>query len=186
MRLYTKTGDAGETGLIGGSRVPKDALRVTAYGEVDELNAAIGLARASCDDAAWSQRLGTIQRSLFVVGSCLADPRTDPPTAQVSGDDVETLEHWIDEACSEVEPLSNFILPGGSELAARFHLTRAIARRAERIVVTLARRESVSPRIVPYLNRLADLLFAWARLANARAGVRDVIWTASAEDAPPC
>lgn len=179
MRLYTKGGDKGETGLIGGTRVPKDHLRVTAYGEVDELNAAVGWAVVACDDEDLLRQLQKIQAQLFVLGSELADPGSGKATPAITDGDTALLEGWIDSACDAVEPLRLFVLPGGTELAARLHLARAIGRRAERGVVSLSREEELRPGVIRYLNRLSDLLFAWARLANARANVADIVWKAS-------
>ena len=180
MRLYTGTGDDGETGLHDGSRVAKDDQRIEAYGTVDELNAALGMAGAACEAGVMRERLGRIQEDLFVVGSDLATPsgaarRQNVPT--VTGEDVRRLEGWIDEAADAAGPLRNFVLPGGGELAARLHVARTICRRAERGMITLARHEDVSRDVRVYVNRLSDLLFAWARQANAQAGVPDVEWT---------
>ncbi len=174
-RIYTKTGDEGETGLFGGSRVPKDDLRVTAYGEVDELNAAVGFA-ASLEpqgfDAAFLQ---TIQRDLFTIGAELASP--DPAKAPHIGQpQIGAIEHAIDGHEAKLTPLKNFILPGGTPKAAAFHLARTVCRRAERGVVALARVQAISPAIVQYLNRLSDLLFVLARAVNAQAGRPDVTW----------
>jgi cob(I)alamin adenosyltransferase len=179
MRLYTKTGDDGQTGLIGGTRVSKAHPRVAAYGQVDELNAAVGWSCVVCDDASWRGRLQRIQDRLFVVGARLADPRDCDATLAVSDDDVSELERWIDEACEETDALTCFVLPGGCELACRFHFVRAICRRAEREVVLMETgSEAVAGgNVVRYVNRLADLFFAWARLANRRAGVSDIEWT---------
>ncbi|HEY3279640.1 MAG TPA: cob(I)yrinic acid a,c-diamide adenosyltransferase [Gemmatimonadales bacterium] len=174
-RIYTKTGDEGETGLFGGDRVPKDHLRVAAYGEVDELNAAIGFA-ASLDppslDAAF---LETIQRDLFTIGAELASP--DPSKAQHVGQaQVGALEHMIDGHEAKLPPLKNFILPGGTAKGAAFHLARTVCRRAERTVVALARAQQINPDVVKYLNRLSDFLFVLARTANAQAGRPDIQW----------
>ena len=176
MRLYTKTGDQGETGLIGGERVAKDHLRVAAYGDVDELNAFLGWAAAACEDSEWLTAFEATQDRLFVLGAQLANPSSDAPAPAIGVKDVETLEQWIDTACDSLEPLKQFILPGGCELAGRLHVTRAVCRRAERSAVKLARQETVADQAIVFLNRLADLLFAWARLANQRARVTDIIW----------
>ena len=183
MKIYTKTGDGGETGLFGGGRIPKDSPRVAAYGEVDELNAALGLARA-LDPAEFADPLlQTIQRDLFTVGAELATPDADKLAkalsrsgAAIGASDIAALEHAIDDHESRLEPLKNFILPGGAPKAAALHLARTVCRRAERAVVTLARDEPVSPAIVRYLNRLSDLLFVLARAANAHAGRPDIKW----------
>jgi len=189
MKLYTKRGDQGQTDLFGGERVDKDDLRVAAYGEVDELNAAVGLAYAAVGgppwrvgDEGWRQCVCQVQELLFVLGSELATPKPSAAAPAVSDADVAGLERWIDQACAEVPPLRNFVLPGGCELAARFHLARTVCRRAERQVVALARTAPprrggpVSPAAIVFLNRLSDLLFAWARLANHRAAAPEVIW----------
>ena len=180
MKLYTRTGDGGETSLHDGTRVPKDADRVEAFGTVDELNAALGLAAAACGDGAFLDRLRVVQHALFVAGSDLATPagaarRDKVPT--VTAEAIVQLETWIDEAAAAALPLRKFVLPGGSEAAARLHLARTVCRRAERVVLRLRRTEPVGESVVIYLNRLSDLLFAWARQANAEAGVADVEWT---------
>jgi cob(I)alamin adenosyltransferase len=174
-RIYTKTGDKGETGLLGGTRVPKDDPRVAAYGDVDELNAAIGFA-ASLEPQSFDMTfLATIQRDLFTIGAELASP--DPAKApHIGSAQVEALEQVIDTHGAKLPTLKNFILPGGTPKAGALHLARTVCRRAERAVVGLARRETISPTIVPYLNRLSDLLFVLARAANAQAGRRDVTW----------
>lgn len=176
MRLYTGSGDKGETGLIGGSRVTKDDARIRAFGDVDELNASLGWVAVVCEEPSWRERIETIQDRLFVIGARLADPRPDADTLPIGDQNIKTLETWIDAAVAEVTPLRQFILPGGCELAARFHLARTVARRAERSVVTLASRHDVPPAVLVYLNRLADLLFAWARRANSLAGVAESVW----------
>ena len=179
MKLYTKTGDLGETGLMDGQRVPKDHLRVDAYGDVDETNAVIGLAMASIGDPEMAAWLGRVQSDLFDLGAELARPGGDDTFQQRFAGDVERLERWIDAASGAVDPLRNFILPGGGEAAARLHLARTVCRRAERRVVGLARGEQIHGLCVVYLNRLSDLLFALARQANQQAGVGDVLWISS-------
>jgi cob(I)alamin adenosyltransferase len=178
MPLYTKGGDKGETGLRGGGRVGKDHDRVMAYGVVDELNAAIGLAQAAGDDAQLTAQLQRIQEDLFVVGSELASEEGTEGATRIGPEAYEQLERWIDEACGQVPPLRSFILPGGSELAARLHAARAVCRRAECCAVRLTRGAAVSPDVLIYLNRLSDLLFALARLANKRAGIPEIPWSA--------
>jgi cob(I)alamin adenosyltransferase len=178
MTLYTKRGDDGTTGLIGGSRVRKDDIRVAAYGDVDETNAAIGLAIAASDDDT-ARILRQVQADLFALGTELATHQGRSPQQAVSEAHVTRLEQWIDQAAAEVAPLKNFILPGGSEPASRLHAARTVCRRAERAVVALARAQTVGPPAIAYLNRLSDLLFALARRANHRAGVADVPWTAT-------
>jgi cob(I)alamin adenosyltransferase len=174
-RIYTRTGDDGETGLFGGGRVPKDHLRVDAYGALDEVNSALGLlvAHLSTDLAGAVQ---TVQHTLFEIGAELATPEPGrvPALAPAS---VETLERLIDGWETELEPLRAFILPGGSAPAAICHLARSLVRRAERRTVTLARAEHINPEILKYLNRLSDCLFVLARLLNKRTGVADVSWT---------
>ncbi len=179
MKLYTRTGDGGETSLHDGTRVSKDADRVEAYGAVDELNAAMGLAAIACESGDLRKRLRLVQDELFVIGADLATPagsaRKDKAPA-ISAEAAARLENWIDEATGAAPPLEKFVLPGGTELAARLHVARAVCRRAERTVVCLARGETVSETTVVYLNRLSDLLFAWARQANAESGVPDEEW----------
>lgn len=177
MKLYTRTGDDGSTGLFGGERVDKDAIRVEAYGTVDELNAALGLTLTACEDATLRQALTTIQSRLFDVGADLCSPGEAKKPLSVTQAHVEELEKLVDQVNDPLPELHNFILPGGSELAARLHLARTVARRAERRVVSLSRSEPVTETILPYLNRLNDLLFAMARRANQLAGVEDVPWT---------
>ena len=183
MKIYTKTGDAGETGLFGGGRTPKDSPRVAAYGEVDELNAALGLASALDPPEFSDGLLQTIQRDLFTIGAELATPDPDKlhkalsrSGAAIGESDIAALEDVIDNHESRLEPLKNFILPGGTPKAAALHLARTICRRAERAVVAAGRHERISPAILRYLNRLSDLLFVLARAANAHAGRPDVKW----------
>ena len=176
MKLYTRSGDDGTTGLIGGGRVFKDDLRVAAYGSIDEANAAIGAAVAACHDALTAAMLREIQSELFVLGAELATPPGQNVQRPLGVAPVARLEKWIDEASDEVPPLQNFILPGGTPVAAALHVARTVCRRAERAVVSLSRKQRVSPGAVIYLNRLSDLLFALARRANHRAGVADIPW----------
>lgn len=178
MKLYTKGGDDGSTGLFGGSRVPKDDARVSAYGEVDETNAAIGLALATCGDDEMVRTLRKIQSDLFVLGGELATPEEQTANIMIADDDVAQLERWIDEACAKAPPLRNFVLPGGTATAAALHLARTVCRRAERRTVALARQQTVRPAVIVYLNRLSDLLFALARRDNHRTGHDDILWTA--------
>jgi cob(I)alamin adenosyltransferase len=176
LKIYTKTGDAGTTGMWGGLRVDKDAQRVHAYGTVDECNAAIGVARAHGSDPELDQLLAGIQSTLFVVGSDLTAIEDSPHIPRVQAADVAVLEQIIDRLEATLEPLRQFILPGGSPAAAHLHLARTICRRAERAVVALARDEPVNAEVVRYLNRLSDCLFVLARSANARAAIADVAW----------
>jgi len=175
MKLYTKRGDDGTTGLIGGSRVRKDDIRVAAYGDVDETSAAIGLAIAASDDDA-ARILRQVQADLFALGAELATQPGRSPQVAMANADIDRLEQWIDQATAETAPLKNFVLPGGSEAASRLHAARTVCRRAERAVVALAGAQTVGPLAVAYLNRLSDLLFALARRANKRAGIADVPW----------
>jgi len=164
MKIYTRTGDDGSTGLYGGERVSKNDLRVWAYGTVDEANTALGLARAQLDDAALAEELIALQHDLFDLGADLATPLNSRYRAKVKpleGSDVKRLERLIDHYQEELEPLVNFILPGGHSAAAALQLARAVVRRAEREVVALALRETVNESVLPYLNRLSDLLLPW-------------------------
>jgi cob(I)alamin adenosyltransferase len=181
MKIYTKTGDEGDTGLFGGGRVPKDHPRVEAYGEVDELNSAIGVARAAAPVALFDELLESIQRDLFAIGGQLASPdpekvRKALEKAGLAEERVAVMERAIDEADRELPPLTAFVLPAGSAKAAALHLARTVCRRAERSVVGLSRDTAVPPLFVVYLNRLSDLLFTLARLANHREGVQETKW----------
>jgi cob(I)alamin adenosyltransferase len=176
MKIYTKTGDSGQTGLFGGQRVAKDSLRVQAYGTVDECNATLGVARAAGFDLALDAMLATVQNQLFVVGADLATPGESANIPRVGDEEVGQLEGWIDALEAELEPLRQFILPGGTQGAAQLHLARTTCRRAERCVVSLAEEEPINAQLLTYLNRLSDFLFVAARVANARAGVGDVPW----------
>jgi len=185
MKIYTRTGDDGTTGLFGGDRVAKSHPRIHAYGTVDETNAAVGLARAFLpmsglgedDRERLDGLLMQIQHDLFVLGGDLASPHaTRYPVPRVEPGHVEPLEQAIDAMDGEIEPLKHFILPGGTAAAAALHVARTVARRAERLTVETGAHEQVSEHVVHYLNRLSDLLFTAARWANARAGVEDVKW----------
>jgi cob(I)alamin adenosyltransferase len=181
MKIYTRTGDGGDTALFGGGRVPKWHARVEAYGTVDELNAVIGVAIGHVADATLAARLEVVQHDLFTLGSDLATPpprpgRTRPETPELPTARVAEMEAWMDEADLELPALRAFVLPGGTAGAAALHLARTVCRRAERAVVALANAEPVSDGILPYLNRLSDLLFTLARLENLRAGREDVVW----------
>ena len=180
MKIYTKTGDKGETSLFGGKRVPKDALRIEAYGSVDELNSVIGICRASNPAHQIDSVLEEIQNDLFTLGADLATP-LDSPNKQikrVANDDVMRLERHIDAIDASLEPLQAFILPGGSRSAAMLHFARTVCRRAERLVVQLGREEQLGEQPVIYLNRLSDLLFVMARWANALSHTPEVKWKA--------
>lgn len=180
MKIYTRRGDRGETDLIGSGRVAKDHRRVEAYGAVDELNAFIGHAAASTPEDDLLKLLESIQRALFSLGAYLATPETRHQEAMGMGPpdatEIEALETHIDTLESELAPLQRFVLPGGTAGAAAFHLARTVCRRAERRAVALAREESVDDLAVRYLNRLSDLLFVLARVANHRAARPDVEW----------
>jgi len=179
MKLYTKTGDGGETSLSDGTRVPKDHARVTACGNLDELTVVLGWCGCAAGAAGIASQLGEVQRSLLSLEAELAAPGDSGPAARaplVSAEQCRRLETWIDEATEAVEPVENFVLPAGTELACRLHLARTCCRRAERSVVTLARAAGVRLEVTTYLNRLSDLLFAWARQVNHQAGRPDVIW----------
>jgi cob(I)alamin adenosyltransferase len=179
LKIYTKTGDAGTTGLLGGTRVPKDAPRVAAYGDVDEANAAIGVAAAQAEGPL-ARLLAGIQQDLFAIGARLADPThavaaRRAKTAVVPAR-VRRLEKAIDARERELAALRAFVLPGGTLLAAQLHQARTVVRRAERSVVALSHQAGVEPAILVYLNRLSDLLFVLARDANRRAGRAETTW----------
>ncbi len=185
MKIYTGTGDAGETGLYGGQRVSKDDLRVEAYGTVDEANALLGVAAVHLNDPALRELVTRLQNELFVLGSDLATPLAReeaggksivPRIEAVHG---TALEGLIDTFEAELSPLRQFILPGGSPGSAALHVARAVVRRAERRTVALSRASpnDINPEVLRYLNRLADLLFVLARVTNHREGVPDVPWT---------
>jgi cob(I)alamin adenosyltransferase len=176
VKIYTKTGDEGATGLFGGGRVPKDDPRVRAYGDVDETNAAIGFAASLELPIFEVDALQAIQRDLFAIGAELATPDSSKLRTALTADRVSSLEKLIDHYEAYLTPLKNFILPGGTPKAAAFHLARTICRRAERSVVTLARDAQINPLIIHYLNRLSDLLFMLARGANKQAGRSDIAW----------
>jgi cob(I)alamin adenosyltransferase len=184
VKIYTKTGDAGETGLFGGARVSKGDRRVEAYGEVDELNAALGVVRAQVEDPELDRHLARIQDELFCVGAELATPHGAKARSAIPPVDaawVERLEAAIDAWDAELPPLRQFVLPGGTRTAAALHLARCVCRRAERRVVALAAEAEVAPATLAYLNRLSDLLFVAARLANHRAGRAEAPWAPRGE-----
>ncbi|MDQ2929772.1 MAG: cob(I)yrinic acid a,c-diamide adenosyltransferase [Gemmatimonadota bacterium] len=181
MKIYTKTGDAGDTGLFGGGRVRKDHPRVQAYGSVDELNASLGMARALDPLPRIDDLLLDIQRDLFSLGALLATPDPDKvraylEKARIGEARIEQLEKAIDAGEAELEPLRAFILPGGTVKAAALHLSRTVCRRAERDVLSMSRSETVPPIVIIYLNRLSDLLFVLARVAAKRGGAAEVQW----------
>ncbi len=180
MRIYTKTGDTGETALFGGGRVPKHDVRVAAYGEIDELNALLGVAGTALADADIRAFIEQIQPDLFILGAHLATPSETrgrrPALPPLPSERVSAFEGMIDQAEAELPPLDAFVMPGGSSGGAALHHARTVCRRAERAVVRLAAEDSVDPEVLVYLNRLSDLLFVLARLENLRAGVAERRW----------
>lgn len=189
-RIYTRSGDKGQTGLAGGQRISKDHLRIESYGTVDELNAFVGLARATAEELAkpmerltkFTAILKRVQHELFNLGSILATlpENVHPKQARITNADIEQLEREIDEANEELQPLRSFVLPGGSRLDAELHICRTICRRAERLLVSLAREESVPGEAVQYLNRLSDALFVWSRWVNHVLGANETLWEPNA------
>ena len=183
MKVYTKTGDSGETGLCGGKRVSKDAVRIDAYGTVDELNSSLGVVRSQEVAPECDEMLESIQNELFALGAELATPDSQMIESMLLElGHIERLEREIDRLEEGLEPLREFILPAGHPAAATLHVARGICRRAERRVVTLAAAESLRTEVVQYLNRLGDLLFVMARAANQHAGCDDVPWKKPATD----
>ena len=186
MKLYTRTGDDGSTGLFGGARVRKDHVRIEAYGTVDELNGLLGLALAACtgeDDGSRHllELLGPIQSRLFDLGADLATPADSPHADKVrrlAETEVAELENLIDDIDGRNDEIRTFVMPGGSELAARLHVARGACRRSERAIVSLADVDEVNPATIRFMNRLSDLLFASARFANKSLGIADVPWVA--------
>lgn len=181
VKIYTRTGDEGDTGLFGGGRVPKDDPRVAAYGDVDELNSTLGLVRAAADQSFFDDLLESIQRDLFSIGGHLATPdpervRKALEKASLSPARISEFEQIMDDADKTLPPLRAFVLPAGTRIAATLHVARTVCRRAERSVVRLAHTETVPGLFLTYLNRLSDLLFTLARLANRRDGVADSTW----------
>ncbi len=181
LKIYTKTGDEGDTGLFGGGRVPKDHPRVVAYGEIDELNATIGMARSIEMMPRIDEVLAPVQRDLFSLGALLATPDLEKmkeqlEKARISDARIAQMERDIDDGEAELEPLKSFILPGGTPKAAALHVARTVCRRAERAVIRLQRDTELPPIVLVYLNRLSDLLFVLARVANRRAGAGEVTW----------
>jgi cob(I)alamin adenosyltransferase len=179
VKIYTKTGDEGMTGLLGKGRVPKDDIRIEAYGTVDELNAVLGVARAQGLDSAADGLVAQLQVELFVVGSALADPSPGGPFHDaITGEHAARLETQIDALETELQPLTQFVLPGGNLTAAHIHLARTVCRRAERLTVKLSRQpgEAVPNSLIVYLNRVSDLLFVLARVVNRRAGAAETLW----------
>jgi len=180
MKIYTRTGDSGQTGLFGGGRVSKTHPRVEAYGDVDEVNAALGLARSIEMMPRVDEIIVTLQRDLFAIGALLATPDRDKMKRQLEKASIDErrireLEQAIDDGDAELEPLRSFIVPGGTPKAAALHVARTVCRRAERRVIALDQDEMPAI-VVVYLNRLSDLLFTLARVANRRAGAGEVTW----------
>lgn len=181
VKIYTRGGDKGETSLIGGKRTSKSSARINAYGSVDELNSALGVAISFIDYSEVKDVLEKVQNELFIVGSDLADPsypENPNKTPRVSDAMVKEMESTIDKYEEEVGSIQYFILPGGTKEASLLHLARGIARRAERVAVELSTSENVNPAVIAYLNRLSSLLFVFARLMNKRKGVKDIPWRA--------
>ncbi len=183
-RIYTRTGDQGETGLVGGQRVPKDSLRIDCYGTVDELNAFIGMARVTALEALpeLAPILLRVQHELFNLGSILATLSDDvhPKQPRVTAAEIQQLESEIDAMNAGLAPLRSFVLPGGSRINTELHACRTICRRAERLAVALRRAEVVPLDAIQYLNRLSDALFVWSRWANRQLGVEEVLWAPNA------
>ena len=173
-KIYTRTGDKGTTGLVGGKRVSKDSPRLWAYGTVDELNSAIGLARAFRPDKKTDAVLAGIQNDLFDLGAELATP--GKPLARITPRHSDALEKLMDACNAKLGPLREFILPGGTPVAAQLHVARTICRRTERFCVRLSRQEKLGALVIPYLNRLSDALFVLARWVNYQAGKKDTFW----------
>lgn len=187
MKIYTKTGDGGETGLFGGARVSKASERVETYGEVDELNSVLGLVLTEPFDPAITALLTSVQSRLFDLGAELAtapDSKVSLGIPLIDEPEIAALEQAIDRAETELTPLKSFVLPGGSRAAGYLHLARTVCRRAERRLVALAQHEAVRPEALRYLNRLSDALFVFARLANHRAGIADVPWVGAGRHLP--
>ena len=179
MKLYTRTGDDGTTGLFGGDRVSKDDLRIEAYGAVDELNAQMGMILVVCKVPLLEEHLSPLQSRLFDLGADLATPcgsEHEDKISRMAEENVTILERSIDAIESRNEPIKTFVMPGGTELASRIHVARCTCRRAERAIVRLAHRDTVNIHTIEFVNRLSDLLFAASRLANREAGVPDVPW----------
>jgi cob(I)alamin adenosyltransferase len=182
-KIYTRTGDDGSTGLGGGQRVPKDSLRIDAYGTVDELNSGLGVAITAGLDATLKEMLGPIQNDLFHLGSdlcVLEEDKVRYKIPQIEARHVAKLEAHIDLLQESLKPLENFILPGGTAGAAHLHVCRCVCRRAERDIIRLQRVEQVGPEVVRYVNRLSDLLFVMARYENLKKGATDVLWDSHA------
>ena len=176
MKIYTKTGDDGTTGLQGGARISKSNLRIRSYGSVDEINASLGLILSNKIDGDLREILIKIQNDLFVAGADLSNPNLSNRKNRVTSEMVENLEKKIDSLENDLTPISNFILPGGHVIASEVHMARTITRRAETLVIALDEKEKVNEECKKYLNRLSDLLFVIARTINKRNGIEDIIW----------
>ena len=176
MKIYTKTGDDGNTGLQGDYRISKSHSRIMAYGTVDEANASIGIVLTNTLDDDIRQVLTQIQNELFLLGSDLSNQNLNDLKNRISLDRVEKLEEFIDKFELELSPITNFILPGGNVAAAQIHQVRTIVRRAETLVVKLSDKDEINSNCIKYLNRLSDLMFVMGRLINKRNGVEDIIW----------
>lgn len=178
MKIYTKTGDRGETALFGGERVPKDAMRIEAYGSVDELNSLLGVIQSAGPDKALASIIQKLQNQLFELGADLATPiaHHSPLIPRIKLSHAKAMEKFIDRLESELPPLKSFILPGGGVIASHLHLARTVCRRAERTVVRLSRNEDIGDAVIVYLNRLSDLLFVMARYAAVKSGTGEVKW----------
>ena len=187
MKLYTKSGDDGTTGLFSGARVSKDHPRIESYGTIDEFNATLGMCSATCKaDNALHRRLldifGRLQSRMFDIGADLATPEganNESKIQRIGEEHVQEVEKWIDEIDSANTPLTAFVMPGGTELASRLHLARTICRRAERQMIHLSHTEPVGSSLIMYVNRVSDFLFAAARLVNKNSDVEDVLWIPS-------
>ncbi|MFQ5380985.1 MAG: cob(I)yrinic acid a,c-diamide adenosyltransferase [Dehalococcoidia bacterium] len=178
-RVYTRGGDGGETSLIGGQRVAKDSLRIEAYGTVDELNSTLGSALALGLDGVLEAALETVQQTLFDIGSDLAireEDKAERPVPAAAPADIRQLESWIDTWNESLPPLDSFVLPGGTPAVAQLHVARTVCRRAERAVIALSREEAIGDTVIPYLNRLSDLLFVAARFQAHASGTDEVLW----------
>lgn len=182
MKIYTKTGDAGQTALFGGRRVSKDHLRIDAYGTVDELNAFLGLVHDSTTDERVRGLINTIQHRLFTVGASLAsDPEKKAAPVDLTDADLQLLENSIDELEAELPPLRHFILPAGHTAVSHCHVARTVCRRAERLIVALGQDEPIEARVLAYMNRLSDLLFVLARYIGQQLKVKEMIWQGRAK-----
>ncbi len=177
MKIYTKTGDDGTTSLFAGGRVHKHSARICAYGDIDELNSVLGKAQSEDTTRIFADTLTTLQELLFILGADLATPRTaSNPIPRIEQADTQLMESLIDTMEKDLEPLTSFILPGGSVLASSLHIARTVSRRAEREIVLLSEQEDIGPFVLPFINRLSDLFFVMARFANHSLGVAEYKW----------